>query len=88
MAGSKGHHTAAVGTKAPAASSSALADGAAWVLNVSTSVVIVFVNKQLMDAKRGHGFSFGAACACCVCARARVGGECAAAVAARAGLFD
>lgn len=31
----------------------------AWFLNVSTSVVIVFANKVLLDAKTGHGFVFG-----------------------------
>lgn len=34
-------------------------DGFAWFLNVSTSVVIVFVNKVLLDARTGHGFAFG-----------------------------
>jgi solute carrier family 35 protein E3 len=39
-------------------------DVAAWSLNVSTSVLIVFVNKVLMDAKHGYGFVF----ASCLCA--------------------
>lgn len=30
----------------------------AWLLNVATSVAIVFVNKLLMDPKRGHKFVF------------------------------
>lgn len=30
----------------------------AWFMNVATSVVIVFVNKALMDPKKGHAFSF------------------------------
>jgi hypothetical protein len=34
-------------------------DGLAWFLNVSTSVLIVFVNKALMDPKKGYGFKFG-----------------------------
>lgn len=34
-------------------------DGLAWFLNVSTSVLIVFVNKLLMDPKKGYGFKFG-----------------------------
>lgn len=33
-------------------------DLAAWAGNVSTSVLIVFVNKVLMSA-RGYGFHFG-----------------------------
>jgi solute carrier family 35 protein E3 len=35
-------------------------DGCAWFFNVSTSVLIVFVNKVLMDPKKGYGFTFGA----------------------------
>ena len=31
----------------------------AWFLNVSTSVLIVFVNKVLMDPKMGYKFVFG-----------------------------
>ena len=31
----------------------------AWFLNVSTSVLIVFVNKLLMDPKKGYAFTFG-----------------------------
>lgn len=31
----------------------------AWFLNVLTSVLIVFVNKVLMDPKVGYGFVFG-----------------------------
>jgi hypothetical protein len=60
------------GNAAGAAGSSAAAavDAAAWWLNVSTSVVIVFVNKLLMDPKRGYGFSFGErereSLACCL----------------------
>lgn len=34
-------------------------DGFAWFLNVGTSVVIVFVNKVLLDGRTGHGFAFG-----------------------------
>ncbi|PNW69844.1 hypothetical protein CHLRE_18g748947v5 [Chlamydomonas reinhardtii] len=33
-------------------------DVLAWVLNVASSVAIVFVNKWLMDPVRGHGFVF------------------------------
>jgi hypothetical protein len=33
-------------------------DGVAWLLNVSSSVAIVFVNKVLLDAD-SHGFLFG-----------------------------
>lgn len=36
-------------------------DVIAWFLNVSSSVVIVFVNKVLLDAK-AHGFVFGELC--------------------------
>lgn len=35
-------------------------DALAWFLNISTSVLIVFVNKVLMDPRRGYGFTFGA----------------------------
>jgi solute carrier family 35 protein E3 len=31
----------------------------AWFLNVSTSVLIVFVNKVLMDPKMGYHFVYG-----------------------------
>lgn len=31
----------------------------AWFLNVSTSVIIVFANKVLLDPKNGHAFAFG-----------------------------
>jgi solute carrier family 35 protein E3 len=34
-------------------------DGFAWFLNVSTSVIIVFANKVLLDSKTGHAFAFG-----------------------------
>lgn len=34
-------------------------DAAAWFFNVSTSVLIVFVNKVLMDSKTGYKFTFG-----------------------------
>jgi hypothetical protein len=34
-------------------------DALAWFMNVSTSVLIVFVNKLLMDAKHGYAFTFG-----------------------------
>lgn len=34
-------------------------DALAWLGNVSTSVLIVFVNKVLMDPKKGYRFSFG-----------------------------
>ncbi|GBF98779.1 hypothetical protein Rsub_11361 [Raphidocelis subcapitata] len=30
----------------------------AWFMNVATSVVIVFVNKALIDPKKGHAFTF------------------------------
>jgi hypothetical protein len=36
-------------------------DAFAWMFNVSTSVVIVFVNKILMG-KAGYMFNFGAPC--------------------------
>lgn len=36
------------------------ADLAAWVANVSTSVMIVFVNKLVMSSTNGYGFRFGA----------------------------
>lgn len=35
-------------------------DGCAWLGNVSTSVLIVFVNKVLMDPQKGYSFTFGA----------------------------
>jgi hypothetical protein len=41
------------------ASSGKAFDAFAWFLNVSTSVLIVFVNKLLMDAKHGYAFTFG-----------------------------
>jgi hypothetical protein len=41
------------------ASSGKAFDVFAWFLNVSTSVLIVFVNKLLMDAKNGYAFTFG-----------------------------
>ena len=47
------------GGAATSSSSPGAVDAAAWWLNVSTSVVIVFVNKLLMDPKKGYGFSFG-----------------------------
>ena len=34
-------------------------DGFAWFMNVSTSVLIVFTNKLLMDPKKGYGFQYG-----------------------------
>lgn len=34
-------------------------DACAWCLNVSTSVLIVFANKVLLDSRTGHGFAFG-----------------------------
>ena len=34
-------------------------DVAAWALNVSTSVAIVFSNKVLMDPRWGYKFIFG-----------------------------
>lgn len=34
-------------------------DAAAWFMNVSTSVLIVFVNKRLLDPSQGHGFTYG-----------------------------
>ena len=38
-------------------------DVAAWAANVSTSVLIVFVNKVLMDSK-GYGFHYGGSICC------------------------
>lgn len=35
-----------------------LYDVLAWFMNVATSVVIVFVNKALIDPKKGHAFTF------------------------------
>ena len=43
----------------PAGQKRLAADGFAWVMNVSTSVLIVFVNKVLMDRKSGYKFCFG-----------------------------
>jgi hypothetical protein len=34
-------------------------DVCAWFLNVTTSVLIVFVNKKLMDSRHGYKFVFG-----------------------------
>lgn len=34
-------------------------DAFAWLGNVATSVLIVFVNKVLMDPKKGYKFQFG-----------------------------
>lgn len=34
-------------------------DAFAWFMNVSTSVLIVFVNKVLMSPSKGYGFTFG-----------------------------
>lgn len=34
-------------------------DAFAWLGNVATSVLIVFVNKVLMDPKKGFKFQFG-----------------------------
>lgn len=31
----------------------------AWFLNVASAVTIVFVNKVLMDHKKGYAFTFG-----------------------------
>jgi hypothetical protein len=42
-----------------ASTSHALADTFAWFLNVSSSVLIVFVNKVLLDA-HSCAFTFGA----------------------------
>lgn len=36
-----------------------VADAGAFALNVTTSVLIVFVNKVLMDDKKGYRFVFG-----------------------------
>jgi hypothetical protein len=36
-----------------------VADAGAWFFNVATSVLIVFVNKVLMDSKAGYKFTFG-----------------------------
>jgi hypothetical protein len=35
------------------------ANAFAWFLNVSSAVTIVFVNKVLMDQKKGYAFTFG-----------------------------
>ena len=35
------------------------ADVGAWAGNVSTSVLIVFVNKLLMQVGKGYGFRYG-----------------------------
>lgn len=40
-------------------SGAAAYDVIAWFMNVSTSVLIVFVNKLLMDPRRGYAFTFG-----------------------------
>lgn len=34
-------------------------DASAWFGNVATSVLIVFVNKVLMDPRTGYKFQFG-----------------------------
>jgi hypothetical protein len=39
----------------------------AWFLNVSSAVTIVFVNKVLMDHKKGYAFTFGGCLAHSVC---------------------
>jgi len=44
----------------------AMHDVWAWGSNVCTSVAIVFVNKVLMDPKKGYGFAFGEWPAVCV----------------------
>lgn len=41
------------------AAHSVASDAAAWVGNVSSSVLIVFVNKLLMDPRTGYKFQFG-----------------------------
>jgi solute carrier family 35 protein E3 len=41
-----------------------LGDVTSFIANVSSSVLIVFVNKVLMDPRHGYGFSF----ATCLCA--------------------
>jgi solute carrier family 35 protein E3 len=43
---------------ATAANAKAVADAAAFASNVATSVLIVFVNKVLMDPRKGYGFVF------------------------------
>lgn len=48
---------------------SLLADGFAWCLNVSSAVTIVFVNKVLMDPKKGYAFTYGehtSSCSACM----------------------
>lgn len=40
-------------------------DSVAWFMNVSTSVLIVFINKVLMDPKKGYNFTFGRITARC-----------------------
>lgn len=39
-----------------------LADTAAFLANIFSSVLIIFVNKKLMDPKAGYGFMFGESC--------------------------
>jgi solute carrier family 35, member E3 len=56
--GSSSSASAAAAAAAAAASSKAAADAAAFVSNVATSVLIVFVNKVLMDPRKGYGFVF------------------------------
>lgn len=41
------------------AAHSVASDAAAWLGNVSSSVLIVFVNKLLMDPRTGYKFQFG-----------------------------
>jgi solute carrier family 35 protein E3 len=49
---------ASAATLAPPNTSKAAADAAAFAFNVATSVLIVFVNKVLMDPRKGYGFVF------------------------------
>lgn len=62
MGGNIGGPSAGGGASALAApapnTSKAAADAAAFAFNVATSVLIVFVNKVLMDPRKGYGFVF------------------------------
>lgn len=46
------------GGAAPGVSKTLALDVTAWMMNVSSSVLIVFVNKVLMDPTKGYGFVF------------------------------
>lgn len=52
-----------MGVQHPQDSGSSPAAGVfAWMLNVSSSVAIVFVNKVLMDQRGNYRFTFGECC--------------------------